>query len=383
MRRPALGKSNGPPDELRFRAEAGLPITELAARLAGLAVTEERPGEYRVEGAIVPNLVAAVTGWLAERGALLAELHVGRQSLEDVYLRLTDNGNGRPVRPLAGEYANVRETTASLTSAPLLGMPVAGQAQAPASLAAMILAQTVAELRLALRRGESVLITLIIPPALLVFFGLVDLMPIPPDRRAEFLVPGILALAIMSTAMVSTGSRPRSSGTKGVKRLGVSPLPRGGLLAAKIASILVIELLQTVLIVGVAASVLGWRPTGSLMAVSIALVLGTAAFGGLGLLMAGTLRAEATLAVANGLYLVFLLLGGIVFPTSHLGPWLTGPAALLPSTALAETLRSALGASGRRLADQLDRAVHLGDLCARGGDAHVSVGMSACSGDWK
>ena len=240
----------------------------------------------------------------------------------------------------------MRETTVGLPSAPALDMPMAGQAQAPASLGAMIVAQTGAELRLALRRGESVLITLIIPPALLIFFGLVDLMPIPPDRRAEFLAPGILALAIMSTAMVSTGiATAFERYYKVLKRLGVSPLPRGGLLAAKIASILVIELLQTVLIVGVAVSVLGWRPTGSLMAVPIALVLGTAAFGGLGLLMAGTLRAEATLAVANGLYLVFLLLGGIVFPTSHLGPWLTGPAALLPSTALAETLRHALGAS--------------------------------------
>ena len=78
----------------------------------------------------------------------------------------------------------------------------------------------------------------------------------------------------------------------------------------------------------------------------MALLLGTAAFGGLGLLMAGALRAEATLAVANGLYLIFLLLGGIVFPTSHLGPWLTGLAMLLPSTALADTLRGVLGASG-------------------------------------
>ena len=110
---------------------------------------------------------------------------------------------------------------------------------------------------------------------------------------------------------------------------------------------LVIEAVQTVLIVGVAMAVLGlaagWRLRSPC---SLALLLGTAAFGGLGLLMAGALRAEATLAVANGLYLVFLLLGGIVFPTSHLGPWLAGVAALLPSTALADTLRSVLGASG-------------------------------------
>lgn len=97
----ALGKSGGPPDELRFRAEAGLPITELATRLGGLEIGEERPGEYRVEGAIVPSLVAAVTSWLAEHGALLIELHVGRQSLEDVYLRLTDNGSDGQAGPAA------------------------------------------------------------------------------------------------------------------------------------------------------------------------------------------------------------------------------------------------------------------------------------------
>jgi ABC-2 type transport system permease protein len=244
------------------------------------------------------------------------------------------------------ESANVRETASSLTTLPVLGASALGREQRPASLIAMIAAQTRAELQLALRRGESVLITLIIPPVLLVFFGLVDLMPIPPDRRAEFLVPGILALAIMSTAMVSTGiATAFERYYKVLKRLGVSPLPRGGLLAAKIASILVIELLQTAMIVGVAALALAWRPSGAWWAVPLVLVLGTAAFGGLGLLMAGALRAEATLAVANGLYLVFLLLGGIVFPTSHLGPWLAGPAMLLPSTALAETLRSVLGAT--------------------------------------
>jgi ABC-2 type transport system permease protein len=211
----------------------------------------------------------------------------------------------------------------------------------------MIVAQTRLELRLALRRGESVLVTLIIPPVLLVFFGLVDLMPVPAELRAEYLVPGILALAVMSTAMVSTGiATAFERYYKVLKRLGVSPLPRVGLLSAKILSVLIIELVQTVLIVGVAAVVLGWRPGIVPLGLPVALVLGTAAFGGLGLLMAGALRAEATLAAANGLYLLLLLLGGIIFPISHLGPWLAAVAMLLPSTALAETLRAVLGASG-------------------------------------
>src|SRR5687768_7817979 len=142
---------------------------------------------------------------------------------------------------------------------------------AAASLPRMILAHARAELRLALRRGESVLVTLIIPPALLLFFGLVDLMPVPPERRADFLVPGILALAIMSTAMVSTGiATAFERYYKVLKRLGASPLPRAGLLAAKIAAVLVIEAVQTVLIVGVAVVVLGWQPEGAYAAVPLA-----------------------------------------------------------------------------------------------------------------
>jgi ABC-2 type transport system permease protein len=96
------------------------------------------------------------------------------------------------------------------------------------------------------------------------------------------------------------------------------------------------------LILGVALALFGWRPSGQPVLALAALFLGTCAFGGLGLLMAGTLRAEATLAVANGLYLLFLLLGGIVLPLSHLGPILAGPSALLPAAALADVLRGTL-----------------------------------------
>ena len=224
-------------------------------------------------------------------------------------------------------------------------VPAAASGAAP--LFQMVLAQTRIELRLALRRGESVLVTLIIPPTLLLFFGLVELMPIPPEQRADFLVPGILALAIMSTAMVSTGiATAFERFYKVLKRLGASPLPRSGLLIAKILSVLVLEVVQTVLIVGVAMLVLGWRPSGAVGLVPLVLLLGIAALGGLGLLMAGALRAEATLAVANGLYLLLLLLGGIIFPISHLGPWLGGLAAILPSTALADVLRNVLGHGG-------------------------------------
>jgi ABC-2 type transport system permease protein len=207
----------------------------------------------------------------------------------------------------------------------------------------MVASQATSELRLALRRGESVLITLIVPPVLLAFFGLLDLIPIPPDRRLDLLVPGILALAVMSTAMVSTGiATAFERYYKVLKRLGATPLPRAGLLAAKIVSILAIEALQVLLVLGVALALFGWRPSGSVLLGVVALVLGTCAFGGIGLFLAGTLRAEATLAVANGLYLLFLLLGGIILPLSHLGGLLAGPAAFLPAAALTDTLRGAL-----------------------------------------
>src|SRR3954447_21001707 len=200
-------------------------------------------------------------------------------------------------RQRRGRVAAVSDTLSAVSShASSQSTTLSPSSAAP--LGRMILAQTRLELRLALRRGESVLVTLIIPPALLVFFGLVDLMPVPADLRANYLVPGMLALAIMSTAMVSTGiATAFERYYKVLKRLGASPLPRVGLLVAKILAVLVIEAVQTVLIVGVAVGLLGWRPGALPLALPLVLLLGTAAFGGLGLLMAGALRAEATLAV--------------------------------------------------------------------------------------
>lgn len=211
----------------------------------------------------------------------------------------------------------------------------------------MLLAQTRVELLLALRRGESVLVTLIVPTMLLLFFGGVAILPPGVGRPVDFLLPGILALAVMSTAMVSLGiATGFERHYRVLKRLGGSPLPRAGLLLAKLAAVLVIELLQVVLLIGVAGLAFDWRPSGSPALTLGALLLGTAAFGGLGLGMAGALRAEATLAAANGLYLVFLLLGGILFPLSALPPALALPAALLPATALADVLRWSLTLGG-------------------------------------
>ncbi|MBV9171972.1 MAG: ABC transporter permease [Chloroflexi bacterium] len=198
------------------------------------------------------------------------------------------------------------------------------------------------ELVLALRRGESVLITLVVPVVLLVFFGVVAASP--PD----FLVPGLLALAVMSTSMVSLGIATAYERYYGaLKRLLGSPLPRVSLLAAKTLAVLVIEFVQVVLLLVIARVGFGWSPSGSLLEAIAALALGSAAFAGLGLLMAGTLRAEATLAVANGLYLVFLLFGGFILPLDRLPGVIGGAAHALPAAALTDATRAALSDSGQ------------------------------------
>jgi ABC-2 type transport system permease protein len=199
-----------------------------------------------------------------------------------------------------------------------------------------LLAQLRVELILALRRGESLLITAIVPVGLLIFFG--EQKDNPPD----FLVPGLLALAIMSTSMVSLGIATAYERYYGaLKRLLGSPMPRISLIAAKTLSVLLIEVVQVVVLAAIARLLFGWSPRGSLLEAGAALVLGSAAFAGLGLLMAGSLRAEATLAVANALYLVFLLLGGFIFRLDQLGP--IGTAAhVLPAAALADATREAL-----------------------------------------
>jgi ABC-2 type transport system permease protein len=209
-------------------------------------------------------------------------------------------------------------------------------------------AQTRAEVLMTLRRGESVLLTLGIPVGLLVFFSLVDVLPKPAGvtDAVTFLAPGILALAVMSTAMVSLGIATGFERQYGVlKRLAVTPLGRPALLGAKTGAIVVLEAIQCAVLVGT-AMVLGWHPHGQPVLAAAAALLATIGFAGLGLLMAGTLRAELTLAAANGLYLVLLLLGGMVFPLDKLPGPLRGFARVLPAAALSDALHGTLSTAG-------------------------------------
>jgi ABC-2 type transport system permease protein len=204
-----------------------------------------------------------------------------------------------------------------------------------------ILGQTRVELVLTLRRGESLLVSFLIPVGILVFFTKVDAVNTTVRRPVDFLVPGVLSLAVMSTAMVSLGIATGFERRYGVlKRLGSTPLSRSGLLVAKTINVLVIELLQIGVIVATGLA-LGWEVTGGIALAVVFLLLGTVAFAGIGMLMAGTLRAEANLAAANALFLVLLFLGGMAYPLYRLPSALETFARALPAAALSESVRAA------------------------------------------
>ncbi|MGI5487415.1 ABC transporter permease [Microtetraspora malaysiensis] len=214
-----------------------------------------------------------------------------------------------------------------------------------APLPRMVLAQAGAEMRAMLRNGEQLLLTLIIPVLLLVGFSRAPLINVS-GARVDFVTPGVLALAVMSTAFTGQAIATGFERRYGVlKRLGATPLSRPGLLLAKTAAVLGVEVIQ-VAVISVVALAMGWSPHGDPLWIALLIVLGTAAFSGLGLLIAGTLRAEATLAAANLVYLVLLGLGGVVFPVAKFPEGVRPILELLPITALTNGMRSVLASGG-------------------------------------
>jgi ABC-2 type transport system permease protein len=215
-----------------------------------------------------------------------------------------------------------------------------------APLLRQVSAQASMEARLMVRNGEQLLLAVVIP--VLVLVGGVagaHRVGIHFDERAvDALTPGVLALAVMSTAFTSLAIATGFERRYGVlKRLGASPLPRSGLLLGKIGGLLVVELMQVV-VIGAVGLALGWEPQTSVVAWAgalLALLLGTFAFAALGLFLAGVLRAEATLAAANLVYLLLLAGGAVVLPEDAYGG--AGHALTwLPSGALGESVRAAL-----------------------------------------
>src|SRR5690348_1448123 len=191
----------------------------------------------------------------------------------------------------------------------------------PSTPARAIAAVTGMELRLVLRRAENLFATIVIPTLVLVLFSSLAILPTGAGRPVEFLLPGSIALGIIATSLVSLGITTAYDRAYGVlKRLGGSPLSRGELVVARLLTVLVIEAVQVALLVAVAVLVLGWSPPAAVSPslFVVAILVGTAAFAGIGLWLAGTLRAETVLALANVLFLGFLVVGGIIVPVNRL-----------------------------------------------------------------
>ncbi|MEU8869830.1 ABC transporter permease [Streptomyces javensis] len=212
-----------------------------------------------------------------------------------------------------------------------------------APLPRMIRAQAALETRMLLRNGEQLLLTVVIPSLVLVLFSTVDIVDTGSDgSTVDFLAPGVLALAVLSTAFTGQAIATGFERRYGVlKRLAVSPLPRWGLMAAKTCAVLVTEVMQIVLLTAIALA-LGWSPHGDPLSVALLLILGTAAFSGLGLLMAGTLKAEATLAAANLVFLLLLVAGGVIVSLDKFPGGVRSALELLPISALSGGLRDVL-----------------------------------------
>jgi ABC-2 type transport system permease protein len=242
-----------------------------------------------------------------------------------------------------------------VTSQPFPGQVTAGEpetgrtwvpAPGAAPLRRMVAAQAAQETRQLLRNGEQLTLMLIIPLLLLVAFSLEPLIDFGGGyTRINFLTPGVIALAVMSTAFTSQAIATGFERRYGVlKRLGATPLSRPGLIAAKTATVIGVELLQAAIIVALAGA-LGWTPRASpsaLVTVPLLVLLGTAAFSGFALLLAGTLRAETTLAAANLIYVVMLGIGGVIFPLTKFPAGARPLLELLPAGALSTGLRDVL-----------------------------------------
>ncbi len=221
------------------------------------------------------------------------------------------------------------------------------------------------ELTVMARNGEQLLLLVVIPVMLLVFFSQTDFLPTGNENKINFLMPGILSLAVMSTAMVSLGIATGFERSYGVlKRLGTTPLGTRRLVLAKVAAICVIEVAQLLLLI-IVGQLLGWNPSRiNLAQILVLLLIGTSCFVGIGLTLAGRLRAEFNLAAQNGLYLVLLLLGGIFISNDELPKMLGDVARFLPSSLLSSLLRSSFNSNELVITDAIALCSWALSVCA-------------------
>ena len=229
------------------------------------------------------------------------------------------------------------------------------------------------ELTVMARNGEQFLLLVVIPVMLLVFFSQTDFLPTITGNKIDFLMPGILGLAVMSTAMVSLGIATGFERNYGVlKRLGTTPLGTQRLVLAKVSAICVIEVAQLTLLI-IVGQLLGWSPNRiNIAQVLVILLIGTSCFAGIGLMLAGRLRAEINLAAQNGLYLVLFLLGGILVSNDELPKSLGDVAQVLPSSLLSSLLRDSFN----------NKMIVIVDAIALGGWAIAMCGLAATIFKW-
>lgn len=208
----------------------------------------------------------------------------------------------------------------------------------------LIAAQGWWETRLALSHGEQLLLTLILPALMLVGFTqstLVEL-PLPTGaERVDLIAPGVLALAVLSSSFTGQAIAAGFDRRAGVLLfLATTPLGRAGFIGGRIAATLCVQAVQCAVLVGIACA-LGWAPPMTGLAAGLGVgVLGSVTLSALGLALAGVVRAEAVLAGANLLWVLWAGLG-VVLPVSTLPAWLQPFAHWCPGTALAEGLRAA------------------------------------------
>ncbi|MCV7215330.1 ABC transporter permease [Mycobacterium crocinum] len=215
----------------------------------------------------------------------------------------------------------------------------------PSTVPRMLAAQYGLELKLLLRNGEQLLLTMFIPITLLIGLTLLPLGSFGAHRVAVF-VPAIMALAVISTAFTGQAIAVAFDRRYGaLKRLGATALPVWGIIAGKSLAVVTVVFLQALLLGGIGLA-LGWRPNpfGLLLGAAV-IALGTAGFAAMGLLLGGTLRAEIVLAVANLLWFVFAGLGALTLETSAIPRGLAWVARLTPSGALTEALTRAMSLS--------------------------------------
>ncbi|HJW01382.1 MAG TPA: ABC transporter permease [Arthrobacter sp.] len=220
--------------------------------------------------------------------------------------------------------------------------PIARPGRTPAPLVRRILLQGKYESLAMLRNGEQLILAVVLPLLALVGLTATPLLDGLGGSRVNVAVPGILALCAMSTAFTGQGIATGFDRRYGVLRfLSTTPLGRTGLIAGKVLAVLAVLAIQVAVVTAVALP-LGWNPptAGWLPGLGL-LVLGAAAFTALGLLVAGTVRPEATLAITNLLWILLGALGGIVIPAERLPAAAQAIVHYLPSGALGEALREA------------------------------------------